>query len=295
VERRAAGLSGRAWLLLLGLLAVLVLVFGPVFRGGGQAQELQRSVPAAGVSSVGISVSSVAVSITQLAGTEIAAELSGAGARAFDLTVEQSGGLLRIDVTRSQGFLPFGWFGDARLEVGLPASEFELLRAVSSSGAIHARDFRAANAEFSSSSGAITLQQARVAGTLQAGSSSGRISLEQVSAAQYELSSNSGRISATGVSGAVQARSSSGSIDLQTAEISSDWTLQSSSGSITVSLAQAPQALRVEFQGSSGSWSVPRGWNLDVTSEARNRLSAETGSGGPLLRATTSSGSFTLR
>jgi hypothetical protein len=296
IERTAGGLTGRSWLLLIAVLAILLLLLGrPVLRGNSTAQELQQTVPAANVSSIEISVSSPAVNITRAAGSEIEVNLNGAGARAFELRVDETGPLLRINVSRPRTFLNFWTLGGVTLDVALPAGEYDLLRAGSSSGAIRASDFRAEEARFSSSSGSITVMSGQVAGTLQASSSSGRVSLQQVAAGGYELSSSSGRLEAHGVSGALRATSSSGSIDIRTDEIRSGWTLQTSSGSVTVTLGQVPEALRVEYQGSSGGWNAPGDWGLNISHQARNQLSAQIGSGGPLLRVTTSSGSFTLR
>lgn len=296
VSQTAAGLSGSGWLLILGVLAVLALLAG-TFRWGGNsnAAELLRSVPATGVDNVEITTTALGIDITRAAGSNIEVELTGGSARRLELIVEQSGTTLQISAVRRNRFLGFLPPFNAHLSVGLPAGQLELLKADSSSGAITAGGFAAAEAQFRSSSGQITIEESDVTGTLQATSSSGRSTLEQVAARSYDLSSNSGRINASGLNGAVQARTSSGSINLEAEAISADWTLRSSSGSINVTLAQKPAALRVEYQGSSGSWSVPSNWNLDSAGQRRNQLSAQIGSGGPLLSVTTSSGSFTVR
>lgn len=166
-----------------------------------------------------------------------------------------------------------------------------------SSGGVRIEDIRVGgDLALSTSSGGVRVQEAQVGGVLSANTSSGGITLEDaVAAGGYRLSASSGGINATGLPGsAVQATTSSGGIRLSAVAILDDWNLNASSGGVTVNLDRTPAALRIDFRGNSGGWTVANNLGLSTSETSGNRLLGSVGQGGPLLTVRTSSGRFQL-
>ena len=101
-------------------------------------------------------------------------------------------------------------------------------RASTGSGSITADTVDGA---FHASSGSGSIRATRVAGALTAKTSSGSIDLEQTRAGEVMVSSGSGSVRLRGVRGAVQASTSSGGLTIH-GELSDAWRLSSSSGSV---------------------------------------------------------------
>ena len=162
-------------------------------------------------------------------------------------------------------------------------------RASTGSGSITADTVDGA---FHGSSGSGSIHATRVAGALTAKTSSGSIDLEQTRAGEVTVSSGSGSVRLRGVRGAVQASTSSGGLTIY-GELSDAWRLSSSSGSVDISLAGS-QGFELDASTSSGRIEV--GFPVTITgSVSRRSLRGSAQGGGPLLHVRTSSGGISIQ
>jgi hypothetical protein len=148
----------------------------------------------------------------------------------------------------------------------------------------------AASLEAHTGSGSI--RAAAIAGSISANSGSGSITVAQTGAGEVSVSASSGSIELTGVNGAARASSSSGSISIA-GRPAGPWSLSSSSGSITITLP-ADAAFDVDARTTSGSVSTTH--PVTMTGElGRHRLEGKVRGGGPLVKASASSGSIRIK
>ncbi len=306
---RTTTASAAGWLLLLAGVILLVLLWGN-FRDGDAA----GSVSAAGIQELRLNTGSTRVEFAHGDTGEIEVELTGrTGSR--QLEVQQSGSTLNIRVSRSWWLPGLFSFGGSTVLVTFPEELEPALHVNASSGRVELSDLTLRGLTVAASSGRVCLQELTVRGDLRVSTSSGRVCLQdsEVSGAtsisttsgaitvtdstagSFSFNLSSGRLEATGLPGTeLTARTSSGRIDLEAITMLGDWNLQTSSGRVRVELDEPPANLAIDFQGSSGRWSVADRYGLDVAAGGGNHLQARTGTGGPELRVRTSSGSFSL-
>ncbi len=129
-----------------------------------------------------------------------------------------------------------------------------------------------------------------IAGGLTGQTGSGSIELEQTAAGDVDVQTGSGGISLRGVKGRLRARAGSGSI-LAEGTPTGEWLLHSGSGGVTLRL---PADAGFELDASTGSGSVSTTHEITVIGVIGNRhaLRGKSHGGGPLISATTSSGSI---
>jgi hypothetical protein len=129
-----------------------------------------------------------------------------------------------------------------------------------------------------------------VAGGLTGETGSGSIELEQTAAGDVDVQTGSGGITLRGVKGRLHARTGSGSISAEGVP-SAEWRLHSGSGGVTLRL---PADAGFELEASTGSGSVSTTHELTVVGLIGNRheLRGKSHGGGPLISASTSSGSI---
>jgi DUF4097 and DUF4098 domain-containing protein YvlB len=186
-------------------------------------------------------------------------------------------GALRGPVTASSG--------SGSVEVGATGGA---VKASSGSGEITV-DGAKERVEATTGSGSIHLRN--IAGAATANSGSGSIEVEQTAAGAVKLTTGSGGIKAWGIRGELVARASSGSIHVQGTP-TGPWDLDSSSGSINLEL---PAELAFTLDAHTGSGSI----NVDhpITMQGRidrRTLRGDIRGGGPIVRASTSSGSIDI-
>lgn len=105
-----------------------------------------------------------------------------------------------------------------------------------------------------------------------------------------QASSGSGDITARGITGAVTASSGSGSIEVDGTPTSA-WTLSSASGRVLVGL---PASAGFELDAPSASGSIDTDFPVTTTDVRRRALRGTVGSGGPVVKASTASGSIRI-
>lgn len=311
IEQRQVGTARtRTWLLVIAAVAILAILAGN--RPAGSSGE---SFASAGIDRIDVHSSAARVIISPGAAGTVGVQLNR-NARGHDLAVSQDGRTLDVRVTRNAWPPSFLTFNRTTVQITVPTPAALDVNVDVASGGVEASDVNLGSAAFRSrsggisidgvsaagdlslvtSSGGIRVSAVTVNGQLHAETSSGGVSLSDVIASDYRLGARSGRISATGLTGGpLVADARSGGISLAADTLLGDWQLSTGSGGVQVSLDAAPQAMRVQYAGGSGGWTLAEGHGLDVTETGRNSFTAAQGQGGPLLQVSTGSGRFSLR
>jgi DUF4097 and DUF4098 domain-containing protein YvlB len=161
------------------------------------------------------------------------------------------------------------------------------LHATTGSGSI-TLDGVGGNVRASTGSGGIHADA--IGGGLTAKTGSGNVELTQTAPGDVEAETGSGNIALHGVHGRIRAHAGSGSV---TAEGSptGDWSLHTASGSVTVRL---PADAGFNLEASSGSGNISTTHELTVTGVigGRHELHGKAHGGGPVISASTASGSI---
>ena len=148
---------------------------------------------------------------------------------------------------------------------------------------------RSTNLSAHSGSGAI--QITGIQAPVNAGSGSGSLHLALAGSNSVKASTGSGSIHIEGVAGGLNASTGSGSIEV-TGNLTTDWRLSSGSGSIRLKLADNA---RFNLDASTGSGTVHVDQPITMKGSLdHHHVSGTVNGGGPLIHATTGSGSITI-
>jgi len=161
------------------------------------------------------------------------------------------------------------------------------LRASTGSGTISLEDIKG-SARATTGSGGIRAMG--IAGGLSAVTGSGTIELEQTATGDVDVQTGSGGIELRGVHGRISARAGSGHISADGVP-TGDWRLHTGSGGVTIHL---PADAGFELEASTGSGTISTTHELTVSGiiGSRHELRGKSHGGGPLISASTSSGSI---
>lgn len=142
------------------------------------------------------------------------------------------------------------------------------------------------------STGSGSIRADGIAGGLTARTGSGGIELAQSAPGDVDVETGSGTISLRGVHGRIRAHAGSGSITAEGAP-TGDWNLHTASGTVTVRLP-AEAAFNLEASSGSGNIEVSPTHELTVSGiiGGRHELHGKAHGGGPVISASTSSGSI---
>jgi DUF4097 and DUF4098 domain-containing protein YvlB len=196
-------------------------------------------------------------------------------------------------------------------EVVVRDSEFTGRAELSTSfGDIDGSDVKAASLDARTNSGKVILQNLEIEGDLTAHSDFGAVEVRASLAQSYDLDTNSGKIVAEGTTGRVKAHSGFGDIDARGTGAILD--LSTSSGSIEFrgSLGDGasslstnfgdirvflPENAQFEIDLSTNFGDVECTFPVTSTSRKSNHLVGTVGAGGPMLKASTNSGSVQVQ
>ncbi|GGH87408.1 DUF4097 and DUF4098 domain-containing protein YvlB [Pullulanibacillus pueri] len=274
-------------------------------------------IPMKIIKNIDILASSHDIFLEPIESEDMLVELQGRAtknvATAWSIQHQVSHQSLNVSLKReknSSSTLGFSMF-NVRLKVGIPRQYYDSLKVKTSSGGIHLNDI-AANAIYLTASSGSIVSKNSVSGTIysietSSGSirsfnnqaqafeiraNSGSVKIEDQVADQSTLRTSSGSIVARNLQGDVTATASSGSIRCDDIELSGDWRLKTSSGSMTMHLIQ-PVSLELIFKGGSGSGSVGlRG--MTFTEKSAHRITGQLGAGEYKIEARANSGSFKI-
>lgn len=161
------------------------------------------------------------------------------------------------------------------------------LRATTGSGTITLDDIKGSVRATTGSGG---IRATGIAGGLSAEAGSGSIELEQTAAGDVDVQTGSGGIQLRGLHGAVRARAGSGAITAEGVP-SGEWRLHTGSGGVTLRLP-ADAGFDLEASTSSGNISTTHELTVSGVIGNRHELHGKAHGGGPLISASTASGSI---
>jgi DUF4097 and DUF4098 domain-containing protein YvlB len=162
------------------------------------------------------------------------------------------------------------------------------IRASTGSGTITLEDIKGG---VRATTGSGSIRAHGIAGGLSAHTGSGTVEYEQTSQGDVDIETGSGGIEVRGVHGTVRARAGSGHINVEGSP-TGDWRLHTGSGGVTLRL---PPNAGFELDASTGSGSVSISPEHELTVSgtlSRHELRGKSHGGGPLIYASTSSGSI---
>jgi len=162
------------------------------------------------------------------------------------------------------------------------------LRANTGSGSIELENVQGV---VHASTGSGGIRATAIAGGFTGKTGSGSIELEQTAAGDVEAETGSGGITLRGVKGRIRAHAGSGSITADGVP-TGDWNLHTASGTVTVRL---PADAAFDLEASSGSGNITTSHELTVSGTIggnRHEIHGKAHGGGPLISASTASGSI---
>ncbi|OAJ74079.1 hypothetical protein AYJ08_10650 [Brevibacillus sp. SKDU10] len=174
------------------------------------------------------------------------------GAKNTELRVREENDKLLIETIR-----PHTWFSldfsmnDKGLTVSLPQKTWEKMKLSSTSGNITAGDVLTQEFVASTTSGDIEIKQLESEkNDIQV--TSGNVEISRLVATYSTFESTSGDIDIQEANGEIKANSTSGNIDVYTAEVAHNLTLEASSGNIEIVTTKQPTDTRFVAKTSSG-------------------------------------------
>ncbi|TLS37964.1 DUF4097 family beta strand repeat-containing protein [Pseudalkalibacillus caeni] len=269
-------------------IALLVLIVGvagslfTIYQADGFSFKTvkindQKTVKASGIDSIEVDTSSIDVNIVPTKGKDIRIELDGKVSEKLKdkirLRVHENGDTIKIDIEERNSFKFGVTIKSLDLTVQVPEKRFENITVDTSSGDIEVEDVEADGFHFSASSGDVTASNLK--------------------AASISIDTSSGDMVLNDLQGSLQGEASSGRIMLDTKKITDDIEFNTSSGNVEIESAVQPDALILEFDGSSGEGNVDlKGMDYKVKEE--HEIRGSIGKNGPKLIVNTSSGDFDL-
>ncbi len=285
-----------------GLIALLGGITGsPGGAPGARARydvDQQERASLDGIGSITVGAVSTPVAVVEGTGNELAVRLYGTvrtnRAQAVpQLVVRTSGGTVEVRVEHQPTFMVF-FNSDLRLEVSLPRSYAKELALRTVSGTIDMPDWRLSALELRTTSGRIdvgTVTAARVS----IHSVSGRVGARGLGASTVQISTTSGAVTAAGLTGAVNATSVSGHIDLAWTAMSGASDVATTSGGVELRLP-ATASLRLDAGSTSGAIRSELPVTVRGTSgPGSHALVGDIGGGANPLRVRTVSGAVDIR
>ncbi|MGB7540091.1 MAG: DUF4097 family beta strand repeat-containing protein [Anaerolineales bacterium] len=238
-----------------------------------------------------------------------AGEVTVRNGRAGDGTVEASSSFGDVQVLNTEGESLKAKSSSGKVIV--EDSTFSGQADISSSfGDVYASGLKARAVDARTNSGSITLKNLEIKEALVAHSDFGDVDVLNSAAESYDLDTNSGTVTAEDTRGRVKARSGFGDIDIRGTDVILD--LETGSGTIefTGSLGtgtsilhtnfgdirvRLPRDAQFAFNLSTNFGDVECGFSATTSRSDTTHLEGTVGEGGPLLQASTNSGSVSLQ
>lgn len=237
----------------------------------------EETIPADKIKELRIKTSSVSINCIPVETSEIKAHFYGDvrtsnEAAIPELAVETSGNTVEIVVKRKDNTGSFSYSGNLKLDIYIPVSYSQELKAEASSGSIYISGLKVDK--------------------LDAKASSGSLSVTSTAVSEANLQASSGSIKISDFSGELNCKSSSGSINAEYSRFNNDVKLQASSGSVTLKL---PEDSEFQLKARVSSGSIKCDFPIRMTeSSDRKLLEGIVKSDRNKIDITTSSGSIQL-
>ncbi|WP_338554966.1 DUF4097 family beta strand repeat-containing protein [Paenibacillus sp. KS-LC4] len=307
-------------LILVGIgLAGMIYTFSwdELLSFGTKPVSQQKSVDAAGVSSLTVESGSMDIEVVRGSSDQIVARMEGRVSSKYlnkaKLEAEQVGDQLVIKSSYNTGFTIGINFSFLKLIVELPERNWDEVMLKASSGNIGASDMSsrtlvmltssgrlkgenlsANEMEYETTSGEIELLG--VTGeSMKLDVSSGNIKVKNYKAETVKFNATSGEASFINGTGELDGKASSGNIKVEVKEITHSIKLDVTSGNIVVEAEQPPKSAELKLKTSSGSQKVE--WNeVQVEKEDDRSFAGTIGAGSAIsIDLKTSSGNIAVK
>jgi lia operon protein LiaG len=271
-----------------------------------------------GIDHLEIKTSSTDVRIEPTEGDTLVAQLEGKISEKleeeYELVLEKKGNILEVYIAdRGRFKLQVGvTIKDLNLNVKVPKKLWKSITLETSSGDIDVLNMKAVNMELIASSGNVLAKELLISNrfssrtnsgdadivdvdssNMEIRASSGTILLQRVSSEKTRMYTSSGDVIVKQGEGTITAETSSGEIDLEINRHLGDIDAHTSSGDIMIIFNESPQSLSLDFRSSSGEGTIKLK-EMVFEEKTAHRIVGSIGDEKYLLRATTSSGDFTL-
>ena len=231
------------------------------------------------------------------------------GIRAGGEAVEASSNFGEVQIRDAQGgtLAASSSSGEVTVENSAFTGRAEL---TTSFGNVNATDLKADSLDARTNSGEVTLRELEILKALTAHSDFGDIEILGSAAERYDLDTNSGEITANDVHGSVKARSGFGDIRVRGTDAVLDLSTGSGSIEFTGSLGAGTSVLHTNFGDIRVRLPEDASFVFDLSTSFGNvdcgfpgvsgrndstRLEGTVGAGGPMLEASTNSGSISVQ
>jgi lia operon protein LiaG len=269
---------------------------GPGARTGFEVNQAE-SASLDGIGRVTVSAVSTPVTVIEATDGRLTARLHGTVRASREdavakLVVRSAGGTVEVRVEHPPVFMGFSFNPDLRLEVALPRSYAKALSVSTVSGSLEMPDWTLGELELATTSGRVEVGSVKAA-VCSIHSVSGRLAARGIEAASARLATTSGSVTAAGLTGAVNATSVSGRIELGWAALNGPVDVASTSGRVELRL---PAASSFRLDASSTSGSLQCDFPVTVQGAAAGQrahsLAGTVGGGAQELRIRTVSGAI---
>ena len=238
-----------------------------------------------------------------------AGEVTVRNSRAGDEAVEASSSFGDVQVLNTEGESLVAKSSSGKVTVD-DTSVTGKAEISTSFGDIEATNVKALSIDARTNSGSVSLQSLEIRETLTAHSDFGDVEVLRSSAGNYDLDTNSGKVTAEDTRGQVKARSGFGDIEIHGTDVILDLNTGSGTIEFTGSLGagtsvlhtnfgdvrvRLPENAQFKFDLSTNFGDVECGFSAKSNRSDATHLEGTVGEGGPLLQASTNSGSISVQ
>ncbi|MBE4908349.1 DUF4097 family beta strand repeat protein [Bacillus luteolus] len=289
---------GALVLLIVGLVgSVATASFSDVFSVNTVEVYEEKTVKASSVETITVKLSSTDLQLEPISGDEIIVELSGSVSKKikdqYELIVVEKGDRLEVSLDKLDVMFYVGVTRvDLDLTVKLPEKIYQSILIEASSADVEMKDLQLGEVRTNVSSGDVTFENITTE-ELVLETSSGDIKLMNSKADLFNLATSSGDVIIEDLTGDIRVNTTSGRISLENEEVSGNMDFTATSGDVDVRFKSKPNAISLDFKGSSGEGIVNvEGFSFSEKSE--DRVVGQIGKASYELKVRTTSGDFTL-
>ncbi|REK69111.1 DUF4097 family beta strand repeat-containing protein [Paenibacillus paeoniae] len=279
----------------------------------------QETIDASDIRNLDISSGSTDVVLVPGSGSDVVIKLEGWASKNYvkNLKIESSKkeGTLQLSLKSDRGFrFGFGLNG-VKMTVELPEKTWSQLSVDLNSGNLAVQGINAENTKLHTNSGNVKATELKTSNNLIVTVNSGNLNLRSITAKSMDLTTQSGNLSMKGYesdnisfkvgsgnvhfkdgTAALKGKTGSGNIKVEADSITRDTELNTGAGNVTITLANNPNSLSVQFKASSGEGVIQKDdFTYDSGSKGSRSIKGKFGSGETKLNVKTGSGNFTLK
>jgi len=312
----------RNWIIVAAILLVIGLIgiggtWGKdgMFDLGSVDLEQHQTIDGTGAKKIVLSMDSMDVTVVKGTANEIKASLTGKVSKKFidktNLKLVRDGDTVKVGVETNDGFTFGVSIFNVKLDLELPAQQYDSFVLDIGSGDTSITDLTAQTLEIDAGSGNLQLDRlasrkvslevgsgdTRIsdlsADTAELDASSGNITIEKLTAKKLSVDTGSGDIKMYDVDAELVVETASGNIRAEQRAITYPMDMSTGSGDVTINTDEKPD--NVQFKFSSGSGSLRNHWDGGSQSgDDDENKKVIFGDGGKLVRVDTGSGNLTI-